>query len=177
MIKINLKAVLFIFFFVIALIAPSFANQDHDIHLSLCELRYNEQSYSFEVSIKIFIDDLETAISKESASQLRIGTSNEAPETDEMIASYLNKSFSIEIDGIKLKASFLGKELTDDMLAVWCYVEFPVKKTQPQKCVLTNRILFEIYDDQRNIMDIRMNKSHKDYMIFERGRNTWSYTY
>jgi hypothetical protein len=172
-----LKAILLIFIFSIAVIETALANNDHDIHLSLCELRYNELSSTFEVSIKIFIDDLETAIGKENHSALRIGTQNEAPEADELIASYLSKNFSIDIDGVKLKGSFLGKELTDDMLAVWCYVEFPVKKSQPQKCVLSNNILFEIYDDQRNIMDIRMSRSHKDYTIFERGRNTWSYTY
>lgn len=175
--KFNLKAILLIFICSIASRATAFGNKDHDIHLSICELRYNEQSLSFEVSIKIFIDDLETAIGKEGASQLRIGTKNEVPEADEMITSYLNKNFTIDIDGVKLQASFLGKELTEDMLAVWCYVEYPANKSQPQKCILSNRILFEVYDDQRNIMDIRMNKSHKDYTIFERGRNTWSYTY
>ena len=177
MIKFHLKAFFFIFLISIAGIKTAFANNDHDIHLSLCELRFNEQSSSFEVSIKIFIDDLETAIGKENATKLHIGTRNESPEADEMIAAYLGKNFSIDIDGIELKASFLGKEMTDDMLAVWCYVEYPLKKTNPQKCILTNRILFEVYEDQRNIMDIRMSKSHKDYTIFERGRNTWSYSY
>jgi len=174
-----LKAYHFIFLFVCALHTPAVSNSDHDhdIHLSLCELRYNEQSAAFEVAIKIFIDDLETAIGKEGITKLGIGTSKEGPLVDEYISAYLDKNFTIEIDGIKLKASFVGKELTDDMLAVWCYVEYPVQKKQPQKCILTNRVLFEIYDDQRNIMDIKMNKSHKDYTIFERGSSSWSYTY
>ena len=34
------------------------ATNAHDIHVSVCELRWNEESGAFEVSVKIFIDDL-----------------------------------------------------------------------------------------------------------------------
>lgn len=129
------------------------------------------------MSIKIFIDDLEAAIEKEGVKGLGIGTPKEIGTADEYIASYLDEHFSIVVDDVKLKGSFLGKEMTEDQLAVWCYVEYPKVKTGSHKCILSNNILFEVYDDQRNIMDIRMNKSHKDYTIFERGRDTWSYTY
>jgi len=155
----------------------AFAHGDHDIHLSLCELRYNETSGSFEVSIRIFIDDLEAAIEKEGVKGLEIGTPKEIASADEYIASYLNEHFSIVVDNVKLKGSFLGKEMTNDYLAVWCYIEYPKVRAGENKCILSNNILFEVYDDQRNIMDIRMNKSHKEYTIFERGRDTWSYTY
>ena len=172
-----MKAILFFLFFSCAHSLATFANGDHDIHLSLCELRYNETSGTFEVSIKIFIDDLEAAIEKEGMKGLGIGTPKEIATADEYIASYLDEHFSIVIDDAKLKGSFLGKELTEDLLAVWCYVEYPKVKAGAHKCTLSNNILFEVYDDQRNIMDIRMNKSHKDYTIFERGRDSWSYTY
>lgn len=172
-----MKAILFFLFFSYAYSIATFANGDHDIHLSLCELRYNEASGSFEVSIRIFIDDLEAAIEKEGIKGLGIGTPKEIASADEYIASYLDKHFSIVVDNVKLKGSFLGKEITDDHLAVWCYVEYPNVKAGANKCILSNNILFEVYDDQRNIMDIRMTKSHKDYTIFERSKDTWSYTY
>src|SRR5688572_25411157 len=72
--RIFLKAYHFIILFVCSLHTPAVSNgdHDHDIHLSLCELRYNEQSAAFEVAIKIFIDDLEAAIGKEGITELRI---------------------------------------------------------------------------------------------------------
>jgi len=153
------------------------AGQEHDIHISLSELRWNEESGSFEVSIKIFIDDLELALSKEHAPGLFIGTPKETKNANDYIASYLAKHFSIAIDGTRLTPAFLGKEVSEDFLAVWCYVEFPAQISRSKKCTLTNEILLDLYDDQRNIMDIRMNKSHKEYTILQPGRSTWSFTF
>lgn len=150
-------------------------NNDHDIHLSMCELRFNEESSSFEIAIKIFIDDLELAIQRSGTKHFKLDSGDTAL-TNEHIASYVDKNFIIEIDGRKLQGDFLGKETTEDLLAVWCYIEFKAPK-ESRKCVMSNKILFDLYDDQRNIMDIKMSKSHKDYTILERAKSTWTYTY
>ncbi len=170
---------IFALLFLFAACASSIqAGEDHDIHISLCEMRYNPESSSFEVSLKIFIDDLELAIREEQkVSGLHIGTKTESSNADDYIASYLKNQFSIDMDGVRLEPQFLGKETTEDMLAVWCYVEFKVTGSTARKCAVSNRILMDIYDDQRNIMDIRMSKTHKDYTIFESGRTTWNYTF
>ena len=168
------------FSFLFLLCAPGIlvrAGEEHSLHLSLCELRFNESSSTFEVAIKIFIDDLELAIEKEGIKGLKIGADKEDELVDEHIAAYLDKYFIIDVDGNKLKGHFLGKEISDDLIAVWCYVEFPKKSSASKKCTLTNKVLLDIYDDQRNIMDIRMSKSHKDYAIFEEGKSSWTYTY
>lgn len=173
---IHVKAVYLVTFLISLFSAPLRA--DHDIHLSMSEIRFNEATSSFEVAIKIFIDDLELAIEKqEHVTGLKIGTEKEASGADQYISAYLERHFSITIDGVKLTPDFLGKEVTDDLLAVWCYVEFPQKASTARSCVLSNNILLEVYQDQRNIMDIQMSKSHKDYAILERGKDTWSYTY
>ncbi len=165
------------FFLTVTCIQHTIAVDDHDIHISLSELRFNEESQSFEVAIKIFIDDLELALKKEGATNLQIGTNKESDVADERIISYLDKHFSIEVDGKKLASQFIGKEITDDMIAVWCYVEFKKQPGKSVKCILSNSILTEIYSDQRNIIDIHMNKSHKDYIILESARTTWTYHY
>ncbi len=164
--------------FILCFTGPAMrAGDKHDLHLSMCELRFNEASSSFEVAIKIFVDDLELAIEKEGVKDLRMGSPDENQFTDMHIAEYLNKFFSIEIDGVRLKADFIGKEYTDDKLAVWCYIEYAGKDNNARKCILSNRILLDIYQDQRNIMDIRMSKSHKDYTILDGGNDTWSFSY
>lgn len=172
-----MKAIYFLF--VLFCIAPkdAYAINDHDIHLSVCELRFNESSSSFEVAIKIFIDDLETAIQKSGVKNLHIGTEHEDAYADEYIAAYIDRNLSIDIDGHRLKPDFLGKEITEDLLAVWCYVEYPKSRSPSSTCIMSNKILFDLYEDQRNIMDIKMSKSHKDYTIFDKSNFTWSYTY
>ena len=149
----------------------------HDIHICLTELKFNETSSSFQISIKIFIDDLELALSKEGTSGLFIGTPKETSGADAFIEGYLNRHFKIDIDGMPLELVFLGKELSEDLQAIWCYVEVEAQPVLGKKCTLSNDILFSLYDDQRNIMDIRMSQSQKDYIIFQPGHSSWAYTF
>mgnify|MGYP000924569866 FL=1 len=81
------------------------------------------------------------------------------------------------MDGTGLMAEYMGKEISEDFLAVWCYVQFPAQASHGKKCTVSNDILLDMYEDQRNIMDLRMSKSHKDYTIFQPGQSTWSYTF
>jgi hypothetical protein len=165
--------------FLLFIFSPSRASvpSDHDIHISLCELRWNEDSGAFEVSLKVFIDDLELALSRQGVSGLSIGSEKEAKEANTRIAEYIKRHFRISIDGLTLTPEFLGKELSDDYLAVWCYFQFTADLLQARKCTISNDVLLELYDDQRNIMDIRMDDSHKAYTIFQPGNSTWNYTF
>lgn len=156
--------------------AHAFSGEDHDIHVCLTELRYNESSRAFEVAIKIFIDDLELALQKEQITGLHIGSSKEVATADDHIRKYIDQHFSIIQDGKKLAAQFIGKEVAEDLIAIWCYIEYPAIPS-PKKCVVTNDVLFEMYDDQRNIMDIRMSSTHKAFTLFEPGRSSWEYSY
>ncbi|MEO5907159.1 MAG: DUF6702 family protein, partial [Saprospiraceae bacterium] len=73
-----MKALLLFFFLTGTCMPQVIAVHDHDIHISLSELRFNEETHSFEVSIKIFIDDLEKALKKDGATDLYIGTNQES---------------------------------------------------------------------------------------------------
>lgn len=156
---------------------PAAAYGDHDIHVSVSEVTWKAESTSFEVSVKIFIDDLETALKKEGqGTGLQIGTEKESAKAEDLIAAYLEEHFHISIDGIQLPAEWVGKETTEDFQAIWCYITYTGTRN-PKKCTISNDILFELYDDQRSIMDIRMTSSHKAYTIFEPGKSSWSYTF
>lgn len=153
------------------------ANPPHPVHLSLCELRLNGATRSFEVSVKIFIDDLEATLGADGYADLRIGTDREGPATDQAILQYLKKHLRVEIDGKGLDAVLHGKEVTDDYLAVWCYVEYPGLPAGARTCRVTNDILFERYDDQKNILDVKMSATHKATTILEPGRTWWQYSF
>ena len=157
-------------------LAPLRAADDHDIHVCLSEVRWNAASTSFEVSVKIFIDDLELALGKSGVSGLHIGTPKESKDADTYIGQYLDQHFRIAINGIHLSGNFIGKEVAEDYQAIWCYIEFAAPQT-PKSCSITNDVFFELYDDQRNILEAHMSPSHKAYTIFEPGKKSWSYTF
>jgi hypothetical protein len=164
-------------FFLLALLAVGVRADGHPIHISLCELRLNPTTRHFEVSVKIFIDDLETTLRSDGFANMQIGTDREAANADEAISRYLRKHLRIEADGRTLDLAFHGKEVTEDLLAIWCYVEFTGLPASAVNCRITNDILQELYDDQKNIMDICMSATHKAYTILESGRPVWQYSF
>ncbi len=153
------------------------AENIHDLHVSVCEVRWNESSSVFEVSIKIFIDDLEHSLKLSGAPDLFIGTDRELSSAETYVHQFFREHLLIEVQKQKLESVFIGKEIADDHLAVWCYLEYPATISRGQECFIYNDTLFELFDDQKNIMHIRMSKLHQDYIILQTGGPGWRYTF
>ena len=54
---------------------------------------------------------------------LYICTEKEAESAEGLIAEYLKNNLVISIDDEVVEFEFLGKEISDDLIAVWCYLE------------------------------------------------------
>lgn len=147
----------------------------HPIHISVSEVRYDLASQKLQVAIKIFADDLELALKDFGYSELKIGASNESPLADEAIVKYLNQKFQVSLNGNIKQGDMLGRELSEDLIAVWCYLEYNVPPSG--NLSIRNEVLIETYDDQKNIMDIKMNSSHRDSVICGQDNVLWRFTF
>lgn len=140
----------------------------HDIHLSQGEIHYNTSRKSLEVSLHIFRDDLELAIEAAGHQNPKLTSVQEHENADSLIALYLEESFQILIDNKKVKFSFLGREDSADLLAVWCYLEGEnIEDVKELK--LVNHILLNLYDDQKNIVAFT-GPAKKRVILFDDGK-------
>ena len=145
--------------------------QMHEFHLSKCTIDYKEDQKAIQISMHIFIDDLEQALEAQGVDSLYIGSEKEAETTDKYIANYLEQRLEINInDSDKFEQNFIGKETSDDLTAVWCYVEITgVKKLR--SIHVKNQILQEIFDDQKNITKIIGPGAQSTYFMSQLGNN------
>lgn len=143
----------------------------HEFHLSKCNIVYDEQAQSFQITMHIFIDDLEEALRLEGHDQLFIATEKENAEAENHISNYLAKRFSLVHNQESLPVEFIGKEKTEDLAAIWCYLEV---KTLPQlhELTITNNILLEVFDDQKNITNIQGPNNKTAYFMFQKGQSS-----
>ncbi|NND06744.1 MAG: hypothetical protein HKN87_10220 [Saprospiraceae bacterium] len=123
----------------------------HDFHMSKTEVNYNDSSHSLEVSVHVFIDDLESAILQSGVDSLFLATSKEHQHADLHISEYLRTHFSVDVNGKSIPLVFLGKEESPDLLAFWCYLE-GVDVPFPTLVSLSNDVLTEVFDDQQNMV-------------------------
>lgn len=138
----------------------------HDIHLSKCDVEYNKEEKSVQISLRVFIDDFELALTEGGASDLFLCTKKEHPDALKYMEAYLRENFKIQTDDEELSFDFIGKEISDDLAAVWCYLEIPNVEFK-RNFTIINKVFMELYADQRNIVKVKLDKDTKEHFLFD----------
>lgn len=142
----------------------------HPFYVSATTIEQNVQAQQLELTVKIFIDELEKALPN--GKELKIGTEKESGETAFLIESYLGKKLNLEVNGKPCQLKLLGKEVDKtDKFTVWCYLYTPAKKIKSLK--VTNEIFLDIIPTQTNITHLKLKqpKLEKSYP-FRKGYTT-----
>ena len=164
-------------FFLCCLIVPIstiFSNNEgippHEFHISKCLIEYNEKESALQLTVHIFIDDLEEALRQQGADKLFICTEKEVEKAEEYIYKYLQQKLTLSLDDKAVNYTFVGKEVSEDLAAVWCYLE--VENIAPfSKLYVKNNTLLEAFDDQKNIVSIIGPNKRKGYLLFNNAKN------
>jgi len=139
----------------------------HDFHVSKTEIHYKSEIESLQLSVHVFIDDLELGLTPYSEHELNLLTEKEHPDSDSLISIYFNEVFSFSVDGQEISPLYLGKEISDDFQGAWCYLEQEHLASFDQM-EIKNTLLCEIYDDQKNIVSFKVDNKRKAFNILEK---------
>ena len=134
---------------------------EHPIHVSVSDVTIS--ATEIEWSVRIFKDDLLLAVYGD-AFDMSVLENDEKVRKD--ILAYLNKSVRIFADDKAVAWSF--KDLAADPEAIWITITGPVSNADIQKIRIRNRILLDVYGDQKNIVNLTSFKLKKNF-VFEKG--------
>ncbi len=133
----------------------------HAFHTSITEMRYNPKGKSFEISLRVFTDDLEKALSTNNQNKKFIIENTD--KNDPIIEQYVRKHFVVTTPkNQKLVYQYIGKEKEGD--ATWIYLEMPVNESI-KGSKIQNSVLMDSFDDQTNIVNIFVNNDKKSYLF------------
>ena len=148
-----MRVLLAIFYFLAAPLV-----QAHSIHSSTAEAEYNVQTKKLEVSLTVFVSDLELALIRQSEREMRIDKTP-AAEFDAQIRVYLAKTFVVTDAAGKLaKMEWVGREMDeasaksgDPAVVLFFEVEMPegVRGT-----TVRNAVFLDVFKDQMNLMQM-----------------------
>lgn len=130
----------------------------HPFHVSVTELDHNASDKTLEISCKIFTDDFETILAKNYKAKVDLINPPNKPAMDSLIKKYIFSHLSIRINGKPVTFSYVGYE--NEKEAAYGYIEVS-NVPSVQKLEITNTILFDKFDDQVNIMHIKVNGNRK----------------
>ena len=137
------------------------AREIHPYHVGSVEFRYNPSSKTFEISARFFLDDLENALKEKYGEALHFNDESYQPKINTLLINYLSGHLKLKADNKVLNLTYLGFE--EDSEAVNIYLESQ-KLDSPKKVEAAVSVLYNLFDDQINIIHIIVNgnrQSHK----------------
>ncbi len=122
---------------------------------------YNAKDKTFELSIRVFTDDLEKALGHENGGKKFSVVNGDA--NDAVVEKYLRKTFVV-LDAQKQRKplTYIGKEQEGD--ATWIYFELPCPAGAMGWSV-QNAILHELFDDQMNLLNLKHQTVAKSFIF------------
>ncbi|SFU10452.1 hypothetical protein SAMN04489724_4005 [Algoriphagus locisalis] len=141
----------------------------HPFHLSLTEIKWNEETEHLEISQKIFWDDLEIALSAYHDESIDFLNPAIKEKLNKQIETYLADQTTIWIEDKAVKLKFLGYEVEDD--AAWFYFESELVK-EPSLVKVKNSVLINDFPDQKNVVQVYFENSSPKSLILGKGSET-----
>jgi ribosome-associated translation inhibitor RaiA len=135
-------------------VMSSFTVTFHKYYLGLTEVNINTEKQTLDVSIKLFIDDLETELNKLSGKKNDLAAAVKNKETEKLLFTYLEKNFRINVGGKLQELKSVGYEIEAD--AAWCYLEVDKFRGKGTVSIL-NTLLYESFPEQSNLMNVTWN--------------------
>jgi hypothetical protein len=142
----------------------------HDLHASYGNLGVEGRTAILQ--IRIFKDDLEEALRRFDDREPFL--MEVTPEIDEAFLRYFSENFFLEVGGASLPGRILGSGADDvDREPVWWYQIAFDAPAPIETARITNTILFEVFDDQRNVLrTARFPEGRRQAFYFAIGEET-----
>lgn len=133
-------------------------SEKHPYHVGSVEINYNSKSKNFEITGRFFLDDLENGLSKKYGKPFRFNDSKYKVQLNEALKNYSAEYFKLKTNNQTLKINYVGYE--EDHESVNVYLESE-SVSNPQKVEAAISFLYNLFDDQINLVHIVVNGNRK----------------
>jgi len=150
----------------------------HDFHISKCQIEYSVETEALQITLHLYLDDLEEALKQQGADKMFLCTDKEHEKAEKYLFRYLQQQFKLIVNeaGENAEFEFVGKEQSEDLQAVWCYLEV-TNVSSFSSLEVTNSLLMEIFDDQKNIVQVMAPGKKQGYFLFQKGQENDKVTF
>tara|TARA_Y100000741_G_C18240315_1_gene553412 strand:+ start:714 stop:1205 length:492 start_codon:yes stop_codon:yes gene_type:complete len=134
----------------------------HKYYVSTGLYEYRDDLNSLQIVIRVFEDDFTNVIKKNYELDLGLVENLNLIESKSKIEDYLISNLSFIIDGNKPEFLYLGAEKKNEVIVLYMEIE----KLKPFKFFeIKNTILFDLFEDQQNIIHVKKGSQRKSYIL------------
>lgn len=128
----------------------------HKYYVSTTLIDLDEESNYFEITIKTFYDDLETELKLSN-----IDYDIQYDQINKLYEEYLLAKFILTSNDNEIKYEYLGFEKRNDQINLYLQVK---SSSVVDELSIQNKILYESFSTQKNIVLYRHKKSRKSFI-------------
>lgn len=121
----------------------------HKFYVSLATVEHNTADQSLEITMRLFADDLEAAVARETGKPLTHGQ----PGFDAAVFAVVQRALTVrQADGRPLTLTWVGLENKVDV--TWVYVEAP-RVPSTTGLTLRDTIFMDLFPEQVNMVHVK----------------------
>ncbi|MBC6492367.1 DUF6702 family protein [Flavihumibacter stibioxidans] len=134
----------------------------HPFYVGVTEVQHNEKEKTLEISVKLFIDDFESALNKQYKTTVDLANPKDSDKINEQVAAYLQHHLQLKVNGQMVKAEFLGYEKERE--AAWCYIQVNNISTV-KHLEVNNDLLYDVFDKQIHLIHVTVKGQRKSNKV------------
>lgn len=138
----------------------------HKFYVSVTNVLYSEKDRAFQITSRVFIDDLEAVLLERYGVDTDLATPGESAQADQYIEKYFRAKFVVELNGRPVEYVFLGKRY--DLDVAICYLEIPqINLAEISTMGLQNEVLTDLFEDQKNVVHVKWGGNKKSFVLIK----------
>lgn len=118
----------------------------HKYYVGYTELAFKPDDQRLEISVRLFSDDVETALERNGHGQVVLA---ENDTLDGALRDYFVKNFRLMANSRPLELNYLGKQV--EFESTWFYLSVEEVK-RLKRLSLTNELLMDVYPEQTHLV-------------------------
>ncbi|MCT4138470.1 hypothetical protein HZP64_14515 [Elizabethkingia anophelis] len=134
------------------------AKDVHPYHVGSVEFSYNTKSQTFEITGKFFIDDMENALDKKYSKKVFFNNPKFKNDMQALLQKYFEEYLKLKVNNNQIRINFLGYEENSEAVDVYLETE---KVVNPKKIETAVSVLYNLFDDQMNIIHVVVGGQRK----------------
>ncbi|MBL6646600.1 MAG: peptidase E [Flavobacteriaceae bacterium] len=134
---------------------------NHKFYVSTTEIDYRPEIATFQITVKVFTDDFQNLLQKRYDTKLTLDPDSDAGLVDYYATRYLKQKIKLNVDEQPVALQFLGKTYDLDQTTLFLQV---TDVPDFQTLTVENHLLFELFDDQQNIVRVKTPTQRKSFL-------------
>ena len=132
----------------------------HPIHISITNISYFEDPNHFEVSVRLFRDDLEMIINHKYEQDITLTDDSISNEEVVAVNKYINEMLLFVVNNDTIPVRNVNIKIDDLMLVANFNVKF---SNELNSLEVTNILMMDAFMDQKNLLIINYKNKEKGY--------------